>query len=142
MLNTSHPEIEGAESADVVWFSAEPCWRPPEHLMTGKAAGIFHEYRNIELLPYLHLVSLQSMQMLYATNFNKLFGSYLGQKMCRQSSSVSGKERAGARAKKMQEGVQSIPNCQKSSEKKLDSSWLGWVSARFSETSRERLSVA
>jgi len=50
VLNTSHPEIEGAESADVIGFSAQPCWRPPEHLMTGKAAGIFHENLNIEVL--------------------------------------------------------------------------------------------
>ena len=106
MLNTSHPEIEGAESADVVWFSAEPCWRPPEHLMTGKAAGIFHEYRNIELLPYLHLVSLQSMQMLYATNFNKLFVSYLGQKCAAKA--VPCQERKGQ--------VQELKRCKKVSK--------------------------
>ena len=50
MLSTSPPEIEGAESADLVRFSAQPCWRPPEHLMTGKAAEIFHENLNIEVL--------------------------------------------------------------------------------------------
>ena len=50
VLNTSRLEIEGAESEDLVRFSAQPCWRPPEHLMTGKAAGILHEYLNIELL--------------------------------------------------------------------------------------------
>ena len=48
VLNTSRLDIEGAESADVVGFSAQPFWRPPEHLMTGKTTGIFHEYLNIE----------------------------------------------------------------------------------------------
>ena len=55
---------------------------------------------------------------------------------------MSGKGREGTRAEKMQKGVQSIPTCQKSSEEKLDSSWMGWVSACFSEISRGRLSVA
>ena len=58
------------------------------------------------------------MQMLYATNFNKLFGSYLGHQVPPKQFRVrEGKGREGARAEKMQKGVQSIPNCQRSSEK-------------------------
>ena len=48
------------------------------------------------------------------------------------------KGREGARAKKMQKGVQSIPNCQRSSGFQL----LLRVSACFSEISRGTLSVA
>ena len=69
------------------------------------------------------------MQVLYAT------GSYLGHQVPpKQFRVMEGKGREGARAKKMQKGVQSIPNCQKSSEKKLDpAGWDGFqhVSVRF-----------
>ena len=68
-------------------------------------------------------MSLQSMPVLYATNFKKLFGSYLGNE-------VQALKRL-KRCKKLSKAFQIA----KGLVKQLDSRWLGWVSAYFSEIS-------
>ena len=125
MLNTSRLEIEGAESADVsdvFKFSAQPCLGPPEHFDDRQSAGIFHECRNIMKYRNTVLSCITYASHESAINAsalcNKLSGSYLGHQVPPKQFVVrERKDREGARAKKTQKGVQSIPNCQRSSEK-------------------------
>lgn len=86
----------------------------------------------------MHLLSLQSMPVLFATNFHKIFGSYLGHQVPPKQFCVSreGKGREGARGNKMQKGVQSTQSCERSSEKNwIPAGWDGFqhVSVRFPE---------